>query len=1772
MFSLKLKGARTNNLKGVSLELHPGQVTVLTGVSGAGKSSLALQTLHAEGQRRFVESFSPYARQFLERLPRPPMDELEPVPAAVAVDRAAPVKSSRSTVATMADLAPLLSGLFTREAVPVCPVHGVPSVIRRVSEWRQWLLERAAGKKGVFTYGQELRGAEHYLTVRDNLAQQGYHRLWLNGQMMTIDKVAPSMVESQTRLDVVIDRVALTKGADARVDEALSRALELGEGAAEFHFLGHDEQSVALREGAVCPICARLLPRAQPGLFSHDSPVGACKPCKGFGRVIGIDRHKVIPDPHKTLKQRAIRPWNGKSTEWERSELRKLCERHGIPLDVPYEALSDAHKHLIWNGDGSWDRGKFPGIIGWFAWLETRTYKMHVRVLLSKYRSYELCSACNGGRFNATALGYHVADLNIAQWNGLEVSDALSRLRPLAPRTGQGQLIVQQLSSRLGYLERVGLGYLALDRQARTLSGGENQRVTLTAALGTSLHNALFVLDEPSVGLHPTDVGKLSEVIGELCSRNNIVLLVEHDPELIRGAHRVVELGPGAGAAGGEIVFDGSVAAALTTNGATQRALSAPNGRGKPAHALGAWSTVRGASENNLRGVDVRIPTRALTVVSGPSGSGKSTLCVDVLYRAAARQLGETDVELPGAVDVCELDPSLVGVTLIDQSPLGRTSRGNAATYTKAWDHIRKLFANEPSAEQRGFTASHFSFNVEGGRCDACDGEGFETVEMQFLADVRLECPVCQGQRFKPDVLSIVCRGKTVGEVLGGTVDEVMTWFADVTPIRRALGPLQHLGLGYLRLGQPLSTLSGGEAQRLKLARALGEKLDGQLFVVDEPSASLHADEVERVLRCFDWIIDGGGTVVAIEHDLGVIAAADWVIELGPGGGRYGGQLVFEGALSELEVSDTLTGRALVKWRAAGVIPAKESAYEPSAPMMRVHNAREHTLKQVNVEIPHNQLTVVTGPSGSGKSSLVFDVVFAEGQRRFLETLTPYARQFLPVLPKPDVDEVSGVPPSIALEQRTSRAGVNSTVATVTEVAHYLRLLFAKLGTPHCPEHGQPISSTSRAKLLGQLRALRGRVSLLAPVVEARKGTYLDLFNAADRAGVSHAWCDGEHVETSKPPKLSRSKEHSIDLVIASGVEPVDITESQLEQVFTWSDGRVRVRFESGETKLFGTTGSCAVCGFAIPELDPRWFSFNTKQGACPTCEGTGYVEKAAPKSKRRKKGKSPQVSIEPDARVKVACSACNGTRLSRIPRAVRLGDKGYADFCALSVATFERAARALRFGASEEVIASPIVNELLRRATFLLDVGLDYLSLDRAAATLSGGELQRLRLAAQLGTGLTGALYVLDEPTIGLHPRDTDRLLANLRRLVDIGSTVVVVEHDAEVISKADYLVDMGPTGGSAGGHVVAQGRAAAVLDHPTSPTARELRERVKVRVGTPPGKSTEWITLRGVRANNLSSVNLRIPERHLTVVAGVSGSGKSTLIRGVLLPAMRQKLGLVSEAPGAFESLLMGEGIKRAVSVDQSPIGRTPRSVPATFLGVWDLVRAIFARLPEAQVAGFTTTHFSFNSATGGRCGTCGGQGSVTHEMSFLPDVVQDCPECLGMRFNEAVLRVRYKGYNAGEVLQMTVLDAVSLFDSHPKITAPLRTLIELGAGYLKLGQGSHTLSGGEAQRLKLALELTAGSRHEPTLYVLDEPTTGLHQSDVTRLLAVLQRLVDRGDTLVVIEHQPWFIAGADHVVELGPEGGERGGNIVATGTPKAIVAAKTATGRAIETLLDA
>ncbi len=1777
MRTIRLRGARTHNLRGVDLDLPPGQLVAITGPSGAGKSSLAMDTLYAEGQRRFVESFSPYARQFLERLDRPPMDELAPIAATVAVDRRAPVKSSRSTLATMADLEPYLAGLFAREAIPVCPDCGVEAVDVSPHEAATRIAKAHAGSRALVTYRVRVDDAEQFLELRETLAKDGYRRLLVAGDLKELDALRPSEASAPgTRLEVVVDRVRVDAGGAQRLQEAIEAAWVRGSGQAELRI--EDGEHVHVPRGLVCPKCARAFERPRAGLFSYNSPFGACEACRGFGRVIAIDWDKVVPDPKRTLKAGAIRPWSGPSTSWERETLLKYCKKERVPVETPWASLSEAHRAKVIDGEGTWHGGKYPGVRHWFAWLETRTYKMHVRVLLSRYRAYTVCGDCAGSRLNATALAYRVAGLHLGQWHQLTVADARRRVEGYAARDPQGKRVIAELGSRLGYLDDVGLGYLTLDRQARTLSGGESQRAGLTTALGAALTGTLFALDEPTVGLHATDVPPLARVMRELSQAGNTVVVVEHDASIVRSCDRVVEMGPEAGRHGGRILFDGSPAdLAKRVDLATGKAwadASREASRRTP-RASRAKLSLKGVRANNLAGIDVDFPLGVVCVVTGPSGSGKSTLVHEILYRATARALGDTSVDRPGPHDALEGVAQLARAVLVDQSPLGRTARGNPATYVKAWDRVRARFAAEPEAGRRGLTAAHFSFNVPAGRCDECAGEGYETVEMQFLADVQILCAVCQGKRFKPEVLAVTHRGRTIADVLAMPVEEALQVFDPKDDrdyvLRRALDPIERVGLGYLTLGQPLSTLSGGEAQRLKLARALSEVAKGTLFVIDEPSAGLHARDTACVLKALDALVDEGASVIVVEHDLDVIRAADWVIDLGPGGGPHGGHVVATGRPEDLAKAGTRTGAAL-RGEHDRAPSAKRGAAASGAPdAIVVSHAREHNLRDVSCSIPHGKVCVVTGPSGSGKSSLAFDVVFAEGQRRFMETLTPYARQFLPTLPRPDVDAVWGVPPSIALEQRTTRGGANSTVATVTEIAHYLRLLYAKVGELHCPKCDAVVEEVRPDAIYEGIQRASGMLTLYAPAVRARKGTYLDLFTAASRAGIQAARVDGAIVAVDPPPRLAKAKEHTIDLIVYYG-KARGLERAMFDRALTWGNGSVRVADGAPSPKagpreeMRSTTRACPSCGAGVPELDPRWFSFNTKQGQCPSCEGTGVQGGPA--------------ALEEEGPYDV-CKACAGSRLSAVPRGVRILGDTYQQTTARSVSAALAKARTWKFVGKHATIAEAPLGELVRRLTFVDEVGLGYLALDRPAATLSGGEMQRLRLSAQLGSGLTGALYVLDEPTIGLHPRDTRRLLANLRQLADMGSTVLVVEHDAETIRAADHVIDLGPGGGRNGGHVVVEGPASAVLSDPRSPTARALEETARLVRPVRP-MADAWIELSGARANNLRNVTFRVPVGRMCVVAGVSGSGKSTLVRHVFYAALRRALGLVAPEPGEFDAITGTKAVRRALAVDQSPIGRTPRSVPATFLGVWDEVRKLFASLPEAKTRGYTPARFSFNTPSaklgktnkgkkaaqsgGGRCQVCEGQGTIIAEMPFLPDVVAPCDACLGARFEPSTLEVRYAGLSIGDVLRLPAEDAAQVFAHHRKIAKPLATLADLGVGYVQIGQGSNTLSGGEAHRLRLAAELTAGSAHEPTVYVLDEPTTGLHLSDVKRLLTVFERLVERGDTLVIVEHHPDVIASADWVIELGPDAGERGGRVVFEGEPKKLARAKTATGKVL------
>jgi excinuclease ABC subunit A len=1882
--AILVRGARQNNLKNLDLVIPLNELVVVTGVSGSGKSSLVFDTLYAEGQRRYVETFSPYARQFLDRMDKPQVDAIQGIPPAIAIDQTNPVRTSRSTVGTMTELNDHLKLLFARAATLFCRCCGRPVRRETAETIRADLVTRAAAAgdpRLLLTFPVPVPESFKESEVRELLARQGYTRFLESPESVSTGKgaktqkgrgakggkAAAAQAQAQV-LTVVQDRLRMGNAESGRVLESLEAALRVGNGRVNVHVVDDGDppssRSIWRYSSQLhCADCDLSYSEPTPSLFSFNSPLGACESCRGFGRTIGIDYGLVIPDETKSLRGGAIKPWQTKSYSECQEDLEKFAKKRGIPLDAPWRELPAQARKWVLEGEGEWSKGVWYGAKRFFAWLETKSYKMHVRVLLSRYRVYTQCEPCGGARLRTEGLLWRLGSRQLAdqvlgdtarfqptgvKWSeetlaslpGVTIHDLmllpLTRVERLfagltlpQPLDEATDLLLTEIRGRVRYLIDVGLGYLTLDRQSRTLSGGEVQRINLTTALGTSLVNTLFVLDEPSIGLHPRDMQRVIGVMKRLRDAGNSLVVVEHDPQIMLEADRILDMGPGAGERGGEVVFFGSPreirrsARSLTGQYLSGARAVAPPGAGiaeagrthDSAEVVAEarsnrWLELHGAREHNLKNIDVRIPLKRLVCITGVSGSGKSTLVEDILHPALLKYRGQPS-EAPGAFSGLRGAELIDDVVMVDQTPIGRTTRSNPASYVGAFDAIRALFAAEPASQERKYTAGTFSFNSGNGRCPTCTGNGFEHVEMQFLSDVYLRCQDCEGRRYRSEVLEIKREGRdgrraSIADVLDMTVTEACAFFAESKEVALRLAPLIDVGLEYVKLGQPVPTLSGGEAQRLKLAGHLAQAATGgvdathhgKLFLFDEPTTGLHFEDVAKLLRAFRKLLAAGHSLLVIEHNLDVVRAADWIIDLGPEGGDRGGEIVCAGTPQDVKSeARSYTGQALKAYEQALASEADPAAAlvgvaEPATRYTRrngrardavvIHNAREHNLKSIDVEIPRQGFTVITGVSGSGKSTLAFDILFNEGQRRYLESLNAYARQFVQPASRPDVDAIFGIPPTVAIEQRTSRGGRKSTVATLTEIYHFLRLLYVKLGTQHCPDCKVAIEPQSAASIAARLlKDYRDRrIALLAPLVVARKGFYTDLAKWAAKKGFKHLRVDGALTSTAQWPRLSRFKEHTIELPVAEidvSAKTDSALHSALLRALDFGKGLVHVLTpRSDKVTVFSTKRACPSCGRSFAELDPRLFSFNSKHGWCESCFGTG-VSLAGFDDEQSGEEIWWNDWYEEAAE---ACGACQGRRLNPVALNVSFRGQSIAEAASLSVAgTLERFTH-LKLEPREREIARDLLAEIRSRLSFLESVGLSYLQLDRSAPTLSGGEAQRIRLAAQLGSNLQGVCYVLDEPTIGLHPRDNQVLLESLTQLSGNRNTLVVVEHDEETIRRADHVLDLGPGAGVRGGEVVGEGTVQDLIKNPRSTTGRFLREPLlhPARPTREVKNDTPLLELEHVALHNVRGADVRIPLGRLVVVTGVSGSGKSTVARDVLYTNLRRLLGSTKNGNGddgrkmkrgngrARGQELLGcrklrglEHIDRVLEVDQTPIGKTPRSCPATYIGFWDDIRRIYAGTTEARIRGYTASRFSFNTS-GGRCEACQGQGVQTIEMSFLPDVKVLCDVCGGRRFSTETLSVLWREKSIGDVLAMNVEDGVDFFAAHSRVRHALQLLKDVGLGYLTLGQPSPTLSGGEAQRLKLVSELTkvggavAAPRQRPkhTLYVLDEPTVGLHMADVEKLIHVLHRLVDAGNTAVVVEHNLDVMAEADWILDMGPEAGEGGGRVVAQGAP--------------------
>ena len=1230
---ITVKGAHEHNLKNVSIKIPINRISVVTGLSGSGKSSLVIDTISTEGKRRYIETFSSYARQFLDRVDKPKIEEINGLLPSIAIEQVNPVKTSRSTVGTMTELSDYFKLLFSRAAKLYCEKCGKEIKRDSIEELADFV-KKLKGKKIAVIFSVKKPPKFSNEEFQTWMSSQGFTKIFSR---------------SKTFAKVVAGRFAITNKIDTgEILEALELASKLGKNYFEIVDLETMDVFRTCVTIFACPTCKISYKRPRPALFSFNSPIGACDACKGFGKTIGLDLSLIIPDDKISLREGAIKPFNSEAYKKYKSDLLKCSEIENVPIDVPYQKLSAKQKKWILegsNGKSEFAKSNWRGVYSFFTKMEKKSYKMHVRVFLSRYRSYDDCQKCEGKRLKKEPLNWKVREKDIHEWSCLELADVESEIKLFLKEIKQSNLssgkikattlILDEIKNRLSYLNQVGLNYLRLDRQSRTLSGGEVQRINLTTALGSSLTNTLFILDEPSTGLHHKDISNLVNVIKKLKNMGNTILIVEHDSKMIAEADMIFELGPGPGEQGGEICFSGSYDSLLLSNTVTGKFLRKKGFLKKKNSKLERgteYVEMRKIKSNNLKNIDIRFPKNKLTCITGISGSGKSTLVENIIFPALSRSIGKLE-PIKGTFSELSGYESFFDVVYASQKVLQKNSRSNAALYIGVFTPIRELFARLEESKARKYTSSHFSFNSNLGRCSSCDGTGYEEIELQFLSDISLECVSCKGQKYKNDILEIKLRGLSIYDVLNLTVSEAYDFFIEYDNIKNKLDRLKTVGLDYLKIGQSISTLSGGELQRLKIAEHLNSKkrsVDSNksiLFIFDEPTTGLHLADVEKLVFALEKLLDEGHTVVVIEHCLEFISCADWIIELGPGAGVHGGKVLIQNTPSQLTQTKTNTGLALNELLTNQSIKTKTSTLKKNIDLEKkeifIENARENNLSNLSIKIPLNKIVVITGVSGSGKSTLAFDILYAEGRRRYLESLNAYARQFIQPASRPDFDRLTNIPPTVAVEQRVTRGGLKSTVGTLTEISHFLRVLYVAIGKQFCPDCNQSVNAQTDSQIIETIFKLlkNKKVKLFAPLVKKRKGTYKELANWALTRNYNYIRVDNILYEVKHFPDLERYKEHSIELHITDMViksnntewiqekirEGLDIGKGQIElEIVNHAKPNKTEEFAKSQNFLFSLNRSCPTCERAFDDLDPRMFSFNSKLGWCSSCLGTG--------------------------------------------------------------------------------------------------------------------------------------------------------------------------------------------------------------------------------------------------------------------------------------------------------------------------------------------------------------------------------------------------------------------------------------------------------------------------------------------------------------------------------------------------------------------------------------
>lgn len=1875
-----LKNVKVHNLKSVDLELNSNELIVFTGVSGSGKSSLAFDTIYVEGQRRYVESLSTFARRQLGEMAKPDFDHASGISPTISIEQKTAGRNPRSTVGTVTEIYDYLRVLYARVAIPHCPVSGKP-VSPQSRERIIKTIQNLPSESKIIVLAPYAKGkkAEFKEDFQD-LLRKGFTRVRVDDKIVNLGEDISLDGDIAHDVDIVIDRLTIQSANLSRIAEAITQALNFGNGVCSVLNLTTEEEKLFSMH-AYSQESGLSYSSLEPHDFSFNSPSGMCPRCNGLGIVNDFNQELII-NPELSIAEDCCSIASSYQTVRYGNIYNNLARIFHFDVHTPWKKLSEqAKKVFLYGTEKKWTRMQFihphtgatwTDHINWRGVLwdaQTRLAEAKsdgYKKKMQKVMHQQTCPECKGARLKPYPAAALLGEKKISDLTALTVAKCLHFFETLQLTENDSIIaeeLLKEIKQRLHFLMEVGLHYLTLNRTAPTLSGGEAQRVRLASQIGCGLVGITYILDEPSIGLHPRDNKKLIHTLKHLRDMGNTVIVVEHDEETIWEADRVVDVGPGPGIRGGEIVVNGDLAALLQSEQSLtggylsgKLKISIPKKRRKPS---GEFLEIKGATHHNLKNVSVKFPLGVFIAVTGVSGSGKSSLVTDILYPALSNVLHHAEHTVGAHKEILGAD-KIDKIIAIDQSPIGRNPRSNPATYIKLFDEIRDLFTQLPESQARGYKPGRFSFNVKEGSCTQCEGMGMVKIDMDFMEDAWIDCPLCRTKRFDPETLSVYFKGKNIYDVLEMEVCEALEFFKNIPSIKHKLEVLQKVGLEYLKLGQFSNTLSGGEAQRIKLAKELVRPATGKtLYIFDEPTTGLHFHDIKHLLEVLHELVDRGNTVLVIEHNMDVVKTADWIIDIGPEGGEGGGEIVATGRPENIAKMNTPSGHAIkealehhyaekVEMALKNSSEKKKRKKEPENKTIQsisISDAEQNNLKSVNVVIPREKITVFTGPSGSGKTSLAFDTIYAEGQRRYIESLSPYARQFVKQMPKPKVGHVEGLSPAIAIEQKAHAGNPRSTIGTMTEIYDYLRVLYARIGIPHCPETGEVIKSISKDYVVDRILSYpeNEKIQILSPIELGKQDKFDEVINRLRRQGFLRIRLNDQYFdldEEIQSIQFDRKRKNALYLVI----DRLKINPSIKNRLFEavenaahQSSGKIVVARENGEDVFFNLAFSVESTGKSYPEITPHTFAFNNEEGMCLDCQGLGYQyganlmqkpeileqsviglmrflwldkfntialeyleaflkaekinayaplhELSSEKLQIIMNGSNPDIYYTLKSGLKfrwsginhvlakagrnakgeireaiiplleeLECISCHGSRLNPLARHVTIDEISISELCHLPVGQSLPFVEKIHIDAKENKILDEVKSQLLSRLRFLNEVGLHYISLDRRAPSLSGGETQRIRLARQLGSGLTGVMYVLDEPTIGLHPRDNDRLNQALAQLKKLGNTLLMVEHDPMTVMMADFLLDFGPGSGEQGGHIVAQGTVKQILRNSKSLTGAYLSGRESIPLPHKRRAAQKgYLKVENANAHNLKDISVDIPIGLLTCLTGVSGSGKSTLMHQVLLPLM--KLGLLKEESITQNGTTLS-GIShfdKIISIDQNPMAHNVRSDVGTYVEVLARMREFFVSLPAAKMRGLETRHFSYNQRKG-MCSSCWGLGYKKIEMHFLPPVKVKCEDCQGLRLNPVSLEVVYGGKNFGQYLETTIDEAKIAFQNHPRIIRILDTLIAVGLGYLKLGQEISSLSGGEAQRIKLSRELAKRSSGK-TIYLLDEPTTGLHSDDIKKLLKVLHKLVDKGNTMIIIEHNMEIVKNADYVIDLGPEAGEDGGTIVCQGTPEEV-----------------